>query len=302
MSNITFLGIVSVTSMKKLLLVIIPIVLAIVIFLGFTFFLPKNDGKGALQVTAVPESIVYLNGKQLGKTPLCACGPPSSLSTLSVGEYTIRVVSQDNTVLPYEEKIHISSGVMTVVDRSFGKGATSEGSILTLTSLKEKSAREVSIVSFPQGTEVSIDNNSVGQTPLSVAKITESDHEIKVKKSGYKEKIIRIRAVTGYKLEVLVTLGISDIISDGLPEQNAASPSAALSVTPTATSSAKVIILDTPTAYLNVRESGSLNAGTIDKVYPGEMYELVDEKESWFAIKLKTGQVGWISGQYAKKQ
>lgn len=302
MSNSLFLGIVAVTSMKKLLLIIIPIVLAIVIFLGFTFFLPKNEGKGALQVTAIPESMVYLNGKQLGKTPLCACGPPSSLSTLSVGEYTIRVVSKDNALLPYEEKIHISSGVMTVVDRSFGKGATSEGSILTLTPLKEKSAREVSIISFPQGAEVSIDSNNAGQTPLSVAKITESDHEIKIKKSGYKEKIIRIKTVTGYKLEAIVTLGISDIISDGLPGQNAASPSAALSVTPAASVSARVIILDTPTSYLNVRESGSLNAGIIDKVYPGEVYELIDEKHSWFAIKLKTGVVGWISSQYAKKQ
>lgn len=287
--------------MKKILLIIIPIVLAVVIFLLFTLLLPKNDGKGALQVTAIPKSVVYLDGKQLGKTPLCACGPPSSLATIASGDYTIRLVPQDNTLLPYEDKIHISTGVMTVVDRTPGKGATSEGSILTLTPLKDKNGREISVLSFPQGAQVLIDNNDVGQSPIVVKKITESDHEIKIKKSGYNEKTIRIRAVTGYRLEAAVTLGISDIVGDAMPTEKIATPTAALSPTPSITGT-KILILDTPVGYLRVRESGSLNAGEIGKVNPGETYELVDEQEGWYEIKLATGKLGWINSQYAQKQ
>lgn len=287
--------------MKKILLIIIPIVLAVVIFLGFTFLLPKNDGKGALQVTALPKSTVYLDGKLLGKTPLCACGPPSSLSTIASGDYTLRLVPQDSSLLPYEDKIHITTGVMTVVDRTPGKGATSEGSILTLTPLKDKNAREISVLSFPQGAQVLVDNNDIGQTPVVVKKITESDHEIKIKKSGYNEKTIRIRAVTGYRLEAAVTLGVSDIVGEAIPTEKVATPTATLPPT-SAITGVKIIILDTPVGYLRVRESGSLNAGEIVKVNPGETYELVDEQEGWFQIKLATGKLGWINSQYAKKQ
>lgn len=285
--------------MKKILLIIIPIVLAVVIFLLFTLLLPKNDGKGALQVTSIPKSTVYLDGKQLGKTPLCACGPPGKLDTLASGDYTIRLVPQDTSLLPYEEKIHITSGVMTVVDRSPGKGATSEGSILTLIPLKDKKAREISVLSFPQGAHVFIDNNEVGQvTPVIVRKVTESDHEIKIKKSGYDEKIIRVRAITGYRLEAVVTLGVSDIAA---PTQKIASPTA--TVAPTVSiKGATIIILDTPVGYLRVRESGSLNAGEIDRVKPGEVYELIDEKELWYQIKLPSGKTGWVNSQYAQKQ
>lgn len=314
MSNNLFLGIVSkrfaivhlsfaisLPRMKKILLIFIPIVLAVIIFLLFTLLLPKDDGRGALQVTAVPQSTVYLNGKRLGKTPLCACGSPSKLNTLVSGDYTFRLVPQESSLLPYEDKIHITTGVMTVVDRTAGKGATSEGSILTLIPLKEKNAREISVLSFPQKAQVLIDDNDVGQTPIIVKKITESDHEIKIKKSGYNEKIIRVRAVTGYRLEAATTLGVSDIVGEAIPTEKVASPTATLSPIPS-TVGEKVVILDTPVGYLRVRESGSLNAGEIGKVIPGETYELVDEQEGWYKIKLITGKLGWINSQYAQKQ
>ena len=42
--------------------------------------------------------------------------------------------------------------------------------------------------------------------------------------------------------------------------------------------------------------------GEIARVTPGEIYQYVDEQDGWLQIKLKDGQLGWISNQYAKKQ
>ena len=93
-------------------------------------------------------------------------------------------------------------------------------------------------------------------------------------------------------------LGINPIIS---------SPSAApIASIPATVTIQKVLILDTPNGFLRVRESNSTGSREITRVSDGETFELVDEKNGWFEIKLNSpageGKTGWISSQYAKKQ
>ena len=75
---------------------------------------------------------------------------------------------------------------------------------------------------------------------------------------------------------------------------------------PIATSSASILILNTPTGFLRVRENNSINSSEIAKVMPGESYELISEKEGWFEIKLSSpageGKIGWVSSLYAAKE
>lgn len=282
--------------MKKLLLIIVPILLAIAVFFLVTMLLSPSGGKGALQVTSdPPKSKVYLNGKEIGLTPLCKCDVTNMLDS---GEYTIRIVPNDQNLIPFEEKIVVTKSVLTVVDRLFTPGAGSEGSVITLRPTEDKTARDIFVISRPEGAEVTLDNNAVGTTPVLLTKVTESDHEIKLKKSGYKEKTIRIRAVKGYKLEALVMLGVGDLTSNPTPTAQP-SPTASPSATPTV---ASVTILQTPTGFLRVRSSASTRASEIGRVNPGESYELMEEKEGWYGIKLPSGQTGWISSQYAEKK
>ncbi len=63
----------------------------------------------------------------------------------------------------------------------------------------------------------------------------------------------------------------------------------------------KVLILNTPTGFLRVREDASIASKEITKVKPGESYELLEEKTNWFKIKIDDKTTGWISSQYAKK-
>lgn len=286
--------------MKKIMLIIIPFILAIVVFGVFLFFSLKEEGKGALQVTSIPKSKVYLNGKEVGTTPLCKCELPD---ILPIGDYQIKLVPDDKNYSSFDQKITIKKSVLTVVDRTFGSAAASDGSIITLTALPDKKAKEMLVLSFPDKADVFVDGISSGTTPFLQKTITASDHEVTLKKGGYKDKTVRVRAVLGYKLEIVSFLGVSDHIASTSAALDITQPESSKSATLSAQqSAAKVVILTTPTGFLRVRESASTSSLEIAKVNPGETYELVEEKPQWFSIRLTDGKVGWVSAQFAKKE
>jgi len=278
-------------TIKKIIFSILIIIFAISIFLVVSYFLNRNSGKGALQVTSVQKSKVYLNGKLLGETPLCKCEYPNMLD---VGDYTVKVVPEQTGLDPFEEKITISPSVLTVVDRTFGKGALSEGSVISLVPITDKKDAQILVISFPDRTQVYLDGNLEGITPLLLKNQTESDHEIKLTRDGYKDKTIRIRTVKGFRLESTVFLSIA--------ENSSASALPSSVPTPTIISVTKIIISSTPTGFLRVRASNSLSAAEIGQVNPGETYNLLNESEGWYQIKLVNGKIGWVSNQYATKQ
>jgi hypothetical protein len=221
---------------------------------------------------------------------------------LQTGDYTIRMLPTKGGLSEFQEKVTISEGVLTVVDRKFAKDSLSEGSVISLTPLSDKKATELLVASLPEGTTVFLDSNKIGNTPILFKNPTESDHTLKITKNGYKDKIIRIRTPLGYKLTVAAYLSIN---SDLSADQNA-SASATQSSTgtptpsPTPLSGTTVLILDTPTGFLRVRDS--IGGAEIGRVNPGEEYKYMDEREGWFEIKLNDGTTGWISNQFAKKQ
>src|SRR4030066_2267566 len=98
---------------KKILVPILFLVFAFSIFLIISYFLNRDTGKGALQVTSVPKSKVYLDGKLIGDAPLCKCEYPNMVD---VGEHDIRLVPEEAGLDPFEEKITISPSVLTAVD------------------------------------------------------------------------------------------------------------------------------------------------------------------------------------------
>ncbi|MBI4080761.1 MAG: SH3 domain-containing protein [Candidatus Levybacteria bacterium] len=278
--------------MKKLIFILIPLLVSFtLIFLSYQFIFLRGASKGALQVTASPQSKVFLNGKQIGQTPLCKCEENDMLAT---GEYTIRLVPNDSRFTEFQEKITITRSVLTVVDRKFGEGADSEGSIISLSPIADKKAVQLLVLSLPDRVEVLVDESVSGFSPVLLKDLTVSDHTLKLRKNGYKDKTIRIRTQPGYKLTAIMYLSI-----DGnkealtLPE---ASPSA--SPTPAI---AKVEILQTPTGFLRVRSEASTGAGEVGRVTPGETFEIVTEEDEWYQIKLANGKQGWVSSQYARK-
>jgi len=281
--------------MKKFILLVVPLFLAVIIFFGVTLSLDTSSGKGALQVTSAPKASVYLNDKKIGNTPLCKCEPKDFIKT---GEYTIKLIADNGDFKPFEEKITINKSTLTVVDREFLEGLQGNGSVITLSPISDKKTSELLVISMPKDANVFLDNNPVGATPLILKDVAESDHNLSVTKDGFKDRTIGIRAVAGYKLTSLIFLGINPIIS---------SPSVApIASIPATATIQKVLILDTPNGFLRVRESNSTDSPEIARVSDGETFEFIEEKDGWFEIKLASpaGEIktGWISSQYAKKQ
>ncbi len=284
--------------MKKVVLVfIISFILAVGLFLGIQYYLNTRSEKGALQVTSSPTSKVYFNDEYLGQTPLCKC---QASGMVIPGDYTIRLVPTDSTLPEFQEKVTISQGVLTVVDRKFGTNGQSEGSIISLTPLDDKTKSQLLVVSFPQGATVLLDDQSIGTTPLLSNDPTESDHDLKVNKDGYNEKEIRIRTPLGYKLTVAAYLSTSTTSLVPPDASSAAALTPSIEATPTPAN--RVVILDTPTGFLRVRQTPSVSAAEVGQVTPGKMYELVDHQSDWDEIKLDDGTTGWISSQYAKQK
>ena len=122
-------------------------------------------------------------------------------------------------------------------------------------------------------------------------------------KDGYNQKEIRIRTPQGYKLTVAAYLSTS---TTGLtfPSSSTSanvSPSPTSSGTPAPTETNAVLILTTPTGYLNVRAGPSLSADEVGQVNPGKTYPLISEESGWYEISIDDGTTGWISTQYAEK-
>lgn len=72
--------------------------------------------------------------------------------------------------------------------------------------------------------------------------------------------------------------------------------------------STKITVLDTPGGFLNVRSGPGTNHSVIQKIKPGENYDLLEEKGDWYKIILESsksglpdGKAGWIFSQFAKK-
>lgn len=279
--------------MKKIALLLLPLVIAGFVFAGYVFFISrKTGGKGAIQVTSTPQSTVYLNGVMLGKTPLCKCEGSDMLAS---GEYTIRLVP-DGSFVPFEEKITIIPSVLTVVDRTFANEGASSGSIITLLPLTSTAKNELMVLSFPDKAHVSLDENDQGITPTLLKDITESDHEVLLTKDGYLDKSVRVRSVNGYRLLMTVYLGVNPDLTASV----SATPTPSSS--PSATPQQHIVILDTPTGFLRVRQDATITSNEIGRVNPGDTYSLLSEQDGWYEIDLGNGKSGWVSAQYAKKQ
>lgn len=277
--------------MRKILFFLTPLLILTIVFLLIVLVANRDSGKGALQATSVPSSQVFLDGKFIGKTPLCLCDLPQLLKSK---EYGIKLVPLQAGFDNFEQKITIHPGVLTVVDRTFDKQASmSSASIITLSDTENENSAELLLISFPGKSQVILDSNPMGITPLLLKDVTESDHEIKILKDGYREKIIKVKTIKGKRLETTIILGIKTDINS--LEKNASSSATGLS-------SQKVVILDTPTGFLRVRIRDSVASDQIGTVSPGEKLELVSEKGEWFEIRLPSNKTGWISASFARKE
>lgn len=274
--------------------------------------------KSALSVTTTPKATIFLDGEHLGQTPYYN-------EKLKAGEYVLKIVpeSTGQALNPWEGRVNLSPGILTVLNRELGLTAdSSSGEILSFEPLADKNALSISVVTTPDGAVVNLDGEPKGFAPLSLDNISEGDHVLVISSPGFKEKSIKAKTVKGNKLIASVQLArdTSDTTEDE-DEQEAtqsATPKTSLKATPKSTPKASpkadtdddelarpyVEITSPDTGWVNVRSEASTGGGDdtiLTKVDHGEQFPLVNTDSGWYQIEYETGENGWISGKYAEK-
>lgn len=281
--------------MRKLKVIVLVILvtglLAAAAFFLFRLVRPK---KAAILIESNPVSSVFVNGEQVGRTP--------EEMRLEPGEITLKLVpeSLEKPLSPYETKVTLTPGIKTVVRRTFGDSEeTSSGEVISFERVGSDEA-SLSVVSQPDTSQVSLDDQVRGFTPLKISRISSGEHKLTLSSSGYLERSFSIETVNAYRLTAIVKLAVG---SEPGPE---------VSISPTVTPSEEkgkkikeeeVEILSTPTGFLRVRKEPSTLADEITRVKPGEKYKLLetDAKTGWFKIEVNKDTSGWVTNQYAKK-
>lgn len=277
------------------------IVFLITIFLSACILPGQKPVPSALQVTSIPKATVYLDNKELGRTPYYD-------EKIPAGEHTIRLSADSANFISWQQQVKFTPRILTVINRILGPtDVLSSGEIVTMEQLDDAKAAELAVVSSPDGAKVVIDNSDVGLTPFAQKNTGIGEHEITVSFPNYTQRQIKVKTQLGYRLIISVQLA-QILIQETTPQatdsatilgQNTVTTTPASGSTP---DRPRVKILDTDTGWLRVRSTPSISASEVTKVYPGEFYSYLDQQAGWVKIKLDKDKEGWVSGQYVEKQ
>ena len=267
--------------MKKLIVIFLLLISLAVLMLRISNLpIAKFMGisqKAGIRVISQPENAdIFLDGVSIGETPYRD-------DNLEPKIYILEIKHQNGN---WEGRVKLNSQTLTVVSRDLTKnGILGAGEILTL----EKGSG-VSIDSIPQKSDVEIDGKKVGKTPGTFL-IESGEHLFVLGKSGFLKRSIRATIPSNYRL----------IISTDLSPQ-----SLDLAIAPLSSDSAlvtsTVIVAQTPTGFLRVRDKPSLAGREIARVSSGEELVLLEELTSWVKVRLKDGKEGYASNQYLQKK
>lgn len=231
--------------------------------------------KAGLKVTSMPEATVFLNGKEVGNTPY-------QDENLQAGDYRVKLEVDKSS---WEGSVNLSQGTLSVVNRELAETtASSSGEVLTL-----NPGKGVVITSSPSEAQVEIDGKDYGKTPLAVSDLSSGEHTFLINHDSFLKRSIRASLPENMLLSIDVNLAISEVDLGGI-------------TTPTVISPQKLVVKQTPTGFLRVRNKPSLNGEEVGKVSSGDNLLLLEELSGWDRVRLDNGTEGYISSSYVQKQ
>lgn len=275
--------------MRRVIVILLVFLSLVVLFLRFAYKpLTENLGikpRAGLRVEASLPAQVFLGDKNIGKTPLQS-------ENLVEGEYLISLVSEkgvgeasSSAALGWKGYVKLAGGTLSIVNRDLGVDiAASSGEVITL-----DEGEGITVVSTPSGSDVVLDGQGVGRTPVSVSKVSSGEHQLMVRKDTYISRSSRVNVVDGYNLTWTVDLARSESDLTKLP------------TLPTLTTN-QLIVKATPTGFLRLRKSASTASLEVGRVATGEMLTLVEELEGWYKVKTAEGLEGFVSSLYVEKK
>lgn len=282
--------------MRKKWILIIGIILIVLAISGFFFKSRFDSAQAGILIQTNPQSIVYIDGVQMGTTPYQAYRKAEKLDLRLVPE------SPDIPLSPYETKLTLVEGIETVVKRDFGPTEDeSSGEILSYEKISGKSGT-MAVVSVPDVSQVSIDGELRGFTPFPVDAITSGEHQILVNQAGYLQREIGLTVHSGYKLTVIAKLA-KDMQKIADEAEEASKSGEAIEEEKIEDKVTKLLIKETPVGFLRVRKSASTGSAEIGRVNAGVEFNMIEEteKSDWYKIEYEKGKEGWVSAEYVQK-
>lgn len=264
--------------MKKALILILVFISLVVLLLRFgekgAAVLLNIKQTSGINVLSTPEgATVYLDSKEVGKTPF-------EDKNLEAKEYILKIAKDQ---LVWQGKVKLVVSRMTVVNRELSKDSSSQaGEVLNL----EKGSG-ITVISNPPQADVEVDGKSYDKTPISL-KLDSGEHTLALSHVNYLKRSIRVLLPDDNKLVVSVDLALSEADLSQVP-------------TPVITQTKEVVVKETPTGFLRVRDEPSLSGKEVTKVKPGDKLVLLEEFPSWYRVRLSDNTEGYVSSSYVEK-
>lgn len=279
---------------------LIGIVFLLVILGAIFYFFYKKAGlfqsPAGLQIRSQAPATVYLNNKNVGDTPYIN-------NNLKPTLYHIRLQPKDSHLQSYETSLHLTPKLTTVINRFL---LFPGGYSLHFQPAPKKQAF-LTVITNPDSVKVNFDSQPLGLSPLVKKALAPGDHSLVLSHIGYKDLSLHFRLITGYELIVKAELTpLTLIFQHTASATTSATPSAQKQSSSSATSSASrltppyVVIQQTGTGWLRVRQKPSTSSPELGKVDVGSKLKFIKSNESgWYQI-IFHNQKAWISGKYAK--
>lgn len=262
------------------------IIFGILIFLSLTVLVVRYSSKieevlfnikekGGISVLSAPDQAsVFLDGKEVGKTPY-------EDKNLEIKQYLIKLEKDGAS---WQGNVKLTPQTMAIINRDLAKEqASSAGEILIL-----NKGRGITVISNPADSQVEIGGKVYGKTPISI-NLNPGDHTIIVDHPNYLKRSIRANLPQDFNLTVSVDLALTEV---DLTTTQA----------PVITQTPEVIVKQTPTGFLRVRDKPSLVGKEIGKVNTGDKLILLEELSGWDRVRLSDGTEGFVSSSYVEKK
>lgn len=264
--------------MKKIIVYTLIIISVLILMLRSSSLIVDLLGvkqKSGLLITSTPtDATVFLNNEEVGKTPFEA-------KDLDVLEYNIKL-QKDQSV--WQGSVKLNAGTVAIINRDLAADIpSSAGEVLTL-----KKGQGITLISNPKNAEVTVDGNEAGISPLNI-NLKSGEHTIIIDHQSYIKRSIRVNLPDRYNLTIIVDLSLSEADLSTVS-------------TPVIKTTPEVVVKDTPTGFLRVRDKPSLLGKEVAQVKPGDMLILLEEEGAWDRVRLADGTEGFVSASYVEKK
>ncbi len=245
--------------------------------------------KSEIEIMTTPAAKVYIDEREIGKTET-----NFKMTDIKPGKVKLKLVSEGSGQI-WEKELNLNNLTTTIVSYHFADDQKySWGYVMYPEKTGKDQEPAIIVNSKPADASVKLDGQIIGRTPTKLEQVAEGDRHLVISYPGFESQNLFVKTKNGYQIVVDIQLPETKI---DIPKET--NPD--LTEPTEIDSMEKVLIEETGTGWLRVRNEASTAGLEVGKVDVGKKYELLETDDSgWYKIKVDENVSGWISAQFAK--